>query len=204
IRPNRSTAAVQAASASSGLVMSSLTTSSSSASPTALATASVLRPVATTAFPAASAALAMSTPMPRPAPVMNQTSCQSCVPRPFLFMRSIRNREGPRLDYLFCQARLAFASVVAYSRVNSTLLLFQGAESIGAYAWRFVTGNLYSPDCRQGFFSETRIQPNEWLCVRTGADHGLPSSTQGKDDRRVQMPKVVLLYRSNLPCSVKP
>ena len=36
-------------------------------------TVSVLRPVATTALPAASAALAMSTPMPRPAPVMNQT-----------------------------------------------------------------------------------------------------------------------------------
>ena len=36
-------------------------------------TVSVLRPVATTAWPAARAALAMSTPMPRPAPVMNQT-----------------------------------------------------------------------------------------------------------------------------------
>ncbi len=32
----------------------------------------------------------------------------------------------------------------------------------------------------------------------------LPSSTQGKDNRRVQMTKVVLLYRSNLPCTVKP
>ena len=38
----------------------------------ASATASGLRPVATTAWPAASAALAKSTPMPRPAPVMNQ------------------------------------------------------------------------------------------------------------------------------------
>jgi hypothetical protein len=38
-----------------------------------LDTASVLRPVATTAFPAARAAWAMSVPMPRPAPVMNQT-----------------------------------------------------------------------------------------------------------------------------------
>ena len=38
----------------------------------AAATASGLRPVATTSWPAASAALAMSTPMPRPAPVMNQ------------------------------------------------------------------------------------------------------------------------------------
>ena len=36
-------------------------------------TVSGLRPVATTAWPAASAALAMSTPMPRPAPVMSQT-----------------------------------------------------------------------------------------------------------------------------------
>ena len=32
----------------------------------------------------------------------------------------------------------------------------------------------------------------------------LPSSTKGKDNRRVQMTKVVLLYRSNLPCTVKP
>jgi hypothetical protein len=36
-------------------------------------TLSVLRPVATTAWPAARAALAMSTPMPRPALVMNHT-----------------------------------------------------------------------------------------------------------------------------------
>src|SRR5947209_18881064 len=33
----------------------------------------MLRPVATTAFPAARAALAMSTPIPRPAPVINHT-----------------------------------------------------------------------------------------------------------------------------------
>src|SRR5438477_5947080 len=33
----------------------------------------MLRPVATTAFPAARAALAISTPIPRPAPVINQT-----------------------------------------------------------------------------------------------------------------------------------
>jgi len=36
-------------------------------------TAPVWRPVATTASPAASAAFAKSTPMPRPAPVTNQT-----------------------------------------------------------------------------------------------------------------------------------
>ena len=42
-------------------------------SPSAAVTRSVLRPVATTAWPAASAAFAMSTPMPRPAPVMSQT-----------------------------------------------------------------------------------------------------------------------------------
>ena len=41
--------------------------------PRPLLTVSVLRAVATTAWPAARAALAMSTPMPRPAPVMNQT-----------------------------------------------------------------------------------------------------------------------------------
>src|SRR2546425_10846071 len=72
MRPNRSTAARAAASASPRFVTSSLTTSRSSAFPTAFATASVSRPVATTAWPAARAALTKSTPMPRPAPVMNQ------------------------------------------------------------------------------------------------------------------------------------
>ena len=38
-----------------------------------LGDASALRPVATTAWPAARAALAMSTPMPRPAPVISTT-----------------------------------------------------------------------------------------------------------------------------------
>src|ERR687898_547202 len=73
MRPNRSTAAWTAAAASSRLVTSSFTTNRSSASPTAVRTALVLRPVATTALPAASAALAMSTPIPRPAPVTIQT-----------------------------------------------------------------------------------------------------------------------------------
>src|SRR3954447_20708812 len=41
--------------------------------PTAVATRAALRPVATTAWPAASAARAMSAPMPRPAPVTSQT-----------------------------------------------------------------------------------------------------------------------------------
>src|SRR5215203_193667 len=71
--PNRSTAAWTAAAASSRLLTSSFTTNRSSASPTAVRTASVLRPVATTAFPAARAALAKSTPIPRPAPVTIQT-----------------------------------------------------------------------------------------------------------------------------------
>src|ERR1700733_8572485 len=39
----------------------------------AAATRSGSRPVATTAWPAAKAALAMSVPMPRPAPVISQT-----------------------------------------------------------------------------------------------------------------------------------
>src|SRR5215213_3776828 len=51
-----------------------MTTSRSSwAPPRACSTASGRRPVATTALPAASAALAMSTPIPRPAPVTSQT-----------------------------------------------------------------------------------------------------------------------------------
>src|SRR5215216_2474153 len=70
--PKRSTAASTAASASCVLVTSSLTTSRLSESRRALATASGSRPVATTLWPAASAALAKSTPMPRPAPVMIQ------------------------------------------------------------------------------------------------------------------------------------
>src|SRR5215212_1166702 len=74
MRSNRSTAACTAASASAGLVTSSLTTCRSSwAPPRARSTASGRRPVATTALPAASAALAMSTPIPRPAPVTIQT-----------------------------------------------------------------------------------------------------------------------------------
>src|SRR4051794_38360251 len=86
--PKRSTAASIAARASSRRFTSSLTTSKWGESPSAWATVSGLRPVATTLWPAASAALAMSTPMPRPAPVMSQvfvlvvvasTSCPSRV-----------------------------------------------------------------------------------------------------------------------------
>ena len=77
-------AARAAASASARLVTSSLTTSRSFESPTALATASVSRPVATTAWPAARAALAKSTPMPRAAPVMNQIFLLATVPRSLL------------------------------------------------------------------------------------------------------------------------
>ncbi len=73
MRPNRSTAACTAAWASAGSVTSSFTASRSSDPPTAWLTFSGLRPVATTACPAASAARAMSTPMPRPAPVTSQT-----------------------------------------------------------------------------------------------------------------------------------
>src|SRR4051794_19057141 len=72
-RPNRSTVAFTAAVASAGSVTSRSTGSSSSCSPRAFVMDSALRAVATTAWPAARAALAMSTPRPRPAPVMNQT-----------------------------------------------------------------------------------------------------------------------------------
>src|SRR5215213_9306061 len=73
MRPNRSTAARTAACASAGFVTSRVTASSSFDLPNAFETASLLRPVATTAWPAASAALVKSAPIPRPAPVMNQT-----------------------------------------------------------------------------------------------------------------------------------
>src|SRR6185295_1792028 len=73
MRPNRSTEACTAASASARLVTSSLTADRSLDRPKALDTRPLSRPDATTAWPAASAALAKSTPMPRPAPVMNQT-----------------------------------------------------------------------------------------------------------------------------------
>jgi hypothetical protein len=72
-RPNRSTVAATAAAAAPGSVTSRSTASRSSCSPSAAVTDSALRAVATTAWRAASAALAMSTPRPRPAPVMNQT-----------------------------------------------------------------------------------------------------------------------------------
>src|SRR6266853_806152 len=90
MRPNRLTAARTAASASVRLVTSSLTTSRSSDSPMALATASGSRPVATTAWPAARAALAKSTPMPRAAPVMNQ-----------IFLPVLSVMVPPRLPNLF-------------------------------------------------------------------------------------------------------
>ena len=57
---------------------------------TASATASGLRPVATTALPAASAAPAMSVPMPRPAPVMNQTFFSVMCCKPFLSLCLLR------------------------------------------------------------------------------------------------------------------
>src|SRR4051794_31539681 len=72
MRPNRSTAARTAASASARLVTSSFTGSRSFDCPNALDTRSVSRPVATTEWPAAKAGLAKSVPIPRPAPVMNQ------------------------------------------------------------------------------------------------------------------------------------
>jgi len=63
------------------LVTASFTASSLSELPSAFATRWMLRPVATTSCPAASAAFAMSRPMPRPAPVMNQTllTLNSCL-----------------------------------------------------------------------------------------------------------------------------
>ena len=73
MRPNRLMAARTLTSAFAGSVTSSLTARRSSFWPRAAPMVSVLRAVATTAFPAATAALAMSTPMPRPAPVMNHT-----------------------------------------------------------------------------------------------------------------------------------
>ena len=60
------------------VVTSSVTASRSSCAPIAGATRSGSRPVATTACPAARAARAMSTPMPRPAPVTSQTFFSSC------------------------------------------------------------------------------------------------------------------------------
>src|ERR1700736_254068 len=73
MRPNRSTAARTAASASARLVTSSLTASRSFDCSKALDKRSLSRPEATSAWPAARAALAKSTPMPRLAPVINQT-----------------------------------------------------------------------------------------------------------------------------------
>src|SRR5438874_7193753 len=111
--PKRSTAAVTAASASCPSVTSSLTTRRSLDSPSAAATVSGLRPVATTAWPAASAALAKSAPMPRPAPVINQTclliESPSCLLSESLdavrdlgsaaaLVGQLRDREGERLE----------------------------------------------------------------------------------------------------------
>src|SRR5687768_7257736 len=72
MRPNRSTAARTAASASARLVTSNSTASRSLDWPNAADTRSVFRAEATTACPAANAARQKSTPMPRLAPVINQ------------------------------------------------------------------------------------------------------------------------------------
>src|SRR3954453_4434017 len=77
MRPKRSSAAAAAASAWCGSVTSRAVTSRFSCSPTAARTVSGLRPVATTLWPAAKAARANSTPMPRPAPVMSQVFVMS-------------------------------------------------------------------------------------------------------------------------------
>src|SRR3954447_14785119 len=74
-RPNRSTAAATAACAAAGSVTSRATASRSSSSPSAFVTLSALRAVATTRCPVGRAALAMSTPRPRPAPVTSHTFC---------------------------------------------------------------------------------------------------------------------------------
>src|SRR5215208_5935103 len=47
------------------------------------------------------------------------------------------------------------------------------------------------------------MPPSIAACLRGHHVLWILASTQGKDDRRVQMTKVVLLYRTNLPCSVK-
>src|SRR3954454_15653951 len=70
--PKRSVAAAAASSALWGSVTSRAVTSRFSCAPTAERTVSGLRPVATTLWPAARAARANSTPMPRPAPVISQ------------------------------------------------------------------------------------------------------------------------------------
>src|SRR3954453_7539182 len=70
--PKRSSAAAAAAPAVCGSVTSRAQTSRCSCSPTAARTASGLRPVAATLWPASRAARANSTPLPRPAPVMSQ------------------------------------------------------------------------------------------------------------------------------------
>ena len=75
--PKRSTAADTAARACSGEVTSRATASRPSCSPSAVVMLPTLRAVATTAWPASRAALAMSTPRPRPAPVTNHTSCST-------------------------------------------------------------------------------------------------------------------------------
>jgi hypothetical protein len=73
IRPNLSTASFTAADDSSTLVTSSRTASRLSLASNAAGTSSGRRAVATTRFPAASAARTNDAPMPRDAPVINQT-----------------------------------------------------------------------------------------------------------------------------------
>ena len=74
MRPNRSTAAATAAWAAAGSVTSRETARRLSCSPRAAVTLAASRAVPTTRWPASRAALASSMPIPRAAPVMNQTA----------------------------------------------------------------------------------------------------------------------------------
>src|SRR3954466_9979656 len=73
MRPNRATAASTAVWTLAGSVTSRATASRFSCSPSVEVTLPALRAVATTRCPASRAARAMSTPMPRPAPVTRMT-----------------------------------------------------------------------------------------------------------------------------------
>src|SRR6476620_867085 len=128
MRPKRSTAACTAASASARLVTSSRTARRSLDSPKALTTCAVFRPEATTAWPAAIAALAKWTPIQPRRSLRQEPRCApACRPSPSPLRRRAHDAAeaemaGRRVDrFRVARGRPIAAAVVGRTEVRAPL-----------------------------------------------------------------------------------